>query len=93
LLENAELSKKYGDDSPLFLKKLAEAEEGREDQIYAGVKLLIANFKGKKIKGEETLRKEWIAYMFFNIYKKNPKYYERDIQRTTDPKAVFDNAN
>ena len=48
MLENAELSKKYGDDSPLFLKKLAEAEEGREDQIYAGVKLLIANFKGKE---------------------------------------------
>ena len=30
--------------------------------------------------------------MFFNIYMKDPKYYERDMKRIMDPKAVYDNA-
>ena len=92
LLNDEALIEKYGVEAPLYLKKLAETEETREDQIFTGVKLLITTFKGGKIKGEDTLRGEWIDYMFFNIYMKNDAFYQRDIVRIMDKKAVYENA-
>ena len=92
LLNDEALIDKYGELAPLYLKKLAEVEENREDQIITGVDLLINTFKGSKIKGEETLRREWIDYMFYNIYMVNPALYERDIRRMMEPKVVYDNA-
>lgn len=92
LLNDEALIEKYGVGAPLYLKKLADVEENREDQIIAGVDLLINTFKGCKIKGEEFLCREWVDYMFYNIYMVNPALYERDIRMMMEPKVVYDNA-